>query len=262
MIGAITAGLFGGVVPPFSPSDFSNLELWLDASDTATITLSGSAVTQWNDKSASGYTFTQGTAAYRPQSGTRTQNGLNVLDFGTNDLLQCTSAASNWVFLNDGSDYTIVTAFKADSTSTTHFLSSTYGLSTGNTGFANYVQDDNTYQHVVVRAVGGTFAVNNVTSFTPATNFTYTSILSDPDNGTAANRSDIRFLQGSAIKNNASTLSVNGANPAAALRIGDPVAGTNIGLDGMFAEIIIYKQILSASNLLTVQQYLAAKWGV
>jgi hypothetical protein len=252
----------GASITPIIPTDLADLELWLDASDTSTITLSGSAVTQWDDKSGNSYSFTQATAAYRPASGTRTQNGLNVLDFGTNDLLQCTSASSDWKFLHDGSNYTIITAFKSDLTSTAQFLSSTYGLSTATNGFANYIQSNNNYEHVVTRSVGGTFAVNNVTSFTPSTNFTYTSILSDPDNGTAADRSDIRFLRGSAIKNNASTLSANTGNPATSLRIGDATPGENIALDGMFAEIIIYKQILSASDLLAIQQYIESKWGV
>ena len=85
--------------PPTSP--VAGYKAWYDASDTATITVSGSAVTQWNDKSGNGYNLTQSTAAYRPLSGTRTLNSKNVIDFdGSNDSLQA-ATASNWTFLSN-----------------------------------------------------------------------------------------------------------------------------------------------------------------
>jgi hypothetical protein len=62
--------------------------LWLDASDTATITESGGDVSQWNDKSGNGNNVSQATGINQPKTGTRTQNGLNVIDFdGTNEFL-------------------------------------------------------------------------------------------------------------------------------------------------------------------------------
>lgn len=64
---------------PFSPLDLSPA-LWLDASDAATITATGSAVDAWNDKSGAARHFT-GSGAFRPSTGTRTQNSLNVVDF-------------------------------------------------------------------------------------------------------------------------------------------------------------------------------------
>ena len=71
---------------PFSPLDLSPA-LWLDASDTATITASSGSVSQWDDKSGNGRNVTQGTAAAQPTTGTRTLNGLNVVDFDGNDFL-------------------------------------------------------------------------------------------------------------------------------------------------------------------------------
>jgi hypothetical protein len=43
--------------------------LWLDATDTSTITLNGSTVSQWNDKSGNGRNATQATAANQPAWG-------------------------------------------------------------------------------------------------------------------------------------------------------------------------------------------------
>lgn len=67
---------------------------WYDASDTTTITESGGAVSQLSDKSTNNYHATQVTAAKQPTTGTRTINGLNVLDFdGTDDSLAIAHSA-------------------------------------------------------------------------------------------------------------------------------------------------------------------------
>ena len=50
----------------FSPSQISNLNLWLDASDSATIDHTSNAVSQWNDKSENGNHATQSTEANKP----------------------------------------------------------------------------------------------------------------------------------------------------------------------------------------------------
>jgi hypothetical protein len=62
--------------------------LWLDAADASTITESGGAVSQWNDKSGNGRNATQGTVNRRPVV---TANGLaskSVITFdGTDDFM-------------------------------------------------------------------------------------------------------------------------------------------------------------------------------
>ena len=63
-------------VSSFQPTDIANCKLWLDASDTTKITLNESGVSQWTDKTANAYTFTQGTAANQPTSGVSTINSL------------------------------------------------------------------------------------------------------------------------------------------------------------------------------------------
>lgn len=59
--------LNGLLNPRFSPIDLPNLSLWLDATDPATIALSGSSVTQWSDKSGNANHATQGTAVRQPK---------------------------------------------------------------------------------------------------------------------------------------------------------------------------------------------------
>src|SRR3990167_8616268 len=65
------------------------LKLWLDASDTSTITSSGGLVSQWNDKSGNNNHAIQGTGAAQPGTGTVKQGGKNVITFdGTADFIQ------------------------------------------------------------------------------------------------------------------------------------------------------------------------------
>jgi hypothetical protein len=66
----------------------TNLLLWLDASDAATITSSGGLVSTWADKSGGGNNANQATGTKQPTTGSTTQNGKNVLAFdGTSDFM-------------------------------------------------------------------------------------------------------------------------------------------------------------------------------
>lgn len=71
----------------FNPKNIAGLQLWLDAADSSTIT-TGTGVSQWRDKSATGSVWGQTTANNQPATGTQTLNGKNVLVFdGSNDSL-------------------------------------------------------------------------------------------------------------------------------------------------------------------------------
>lgn len=64
-----------------NPTSVNGLQLWLDFSDTSSITLSGSNISQINDKSGNGFHGSQSTDANRP--GQATVNGLNCGDWGS-----------------------------------------------------------------------------------------------------------------------------------------------------------------------------------
>ncbi len=76
--------LFGGT-KLWTPSQLTTA-LWLDADSPSSITLNGTTVSQWSDKSGNGRHATQATTANQP---TYTDNGLNgkpVLTFSTDSL--------------------------------------------------------------------------------------------------------------------------------------------------------------------------------
>lgn len=60
----------------------ANLALWLDAEDAASITLNGSTVSQWNDKSGNGRNVSQATAALQPTYSATGMLGKPTLDWG------------------------------------------------------------------------------------------------------------------------------------------------------------------------------------
>jgi hypothetical protein len=78
---------FHGMPASFFPASIAGLTLWLDASDTGTITASGGAVSQWRDKSGNGNHATQGTEARQFTTGSATINGLNVLSGDGDDTM-------------------------------------------------------------------------------------------------------------------------------------------------------------------------------
>jgi len=69
------------------PTNVSQLVAWFDADDASTFTLSGTAVSEWRDKSGNGFAVSQGTANNQPAR-TGTVRGRACIDFdGTNDTL-------------------------------------------------------------------------------------------------------------------------------------------------------------------------------
>lgn len=63
------------------PKQIADLALWLDAADASTITLNGSTVSQWSDKSGNQRHVAQGTAALQPSYQAPGLNGYPVVDF-------------------------------------------------------------------------------------------------------------------------------------------------------------------------------------
>jgi hypothetical protein len=70
----------------FHPKNIPNLTLWLDAADSASISLSGSSVTQWSDKSGKGNNATQSTGAWQPTYSTTGLNGRPTITFASQQL--------------------------------------------------------------------------------------------------------------------------------------------------------------------------------
>lgn len=70
----------------FSPKSIASLEHWWDASDSSSVTLNGTTVSSWANKSI-GPALAQGTAAAQPTYQLSHVNGKNALTFDGGDVL-------------------------------------------------------------------------------------------------------------------------------------------------------------------------------
>ena len=101
-------------------------QLWLDASDSSTITLSGSSVTQWNDKSGNGNNMIPWTTFSNATVSINSQTNLNVLNFSATGVYQGTISNGPYP-----ADVYLVMALKD---TTTHVdVISVYSSNTGST---------------------------------------------------------------------------------------------------------------------------------
>ena len=222
-------GLFS---TPFSPIDLSPA-LWLDASDETTITESGGAVSQWDDKSGNGYHVAQGTSANQPTTGTRTVNGLNVIDFdGSNDSLV---DADGPTFSQPN---TIIVVAEFDDVS----------------GINNVVDGRINAQRNLLRA-----GSNNFLMYAG-------SVLSGGSPVTATPYAMVATFDGvsSSLRVNGSTVLTGnvGTQDFASIRIGAEFDGVGQELDGAVGEIIIVNGTLTAQQIADTETYLADKWGI
>lgn len=87
---------FFGAAQAWTPAQLgSTLSLWLDAEDTATITLNGSTVSQWDDKSGAGNHVSQATATAQPLYQAAGFNGKPCCDFDNVDDFLGNSSVTN-----------------------------------------------------------------------------------------------------------------------------------------------------------------------
>jgi hypothetical protein len=243
----------------FSPLSLS-AELWLDAADTTTLTVSGSAVSQWSDKSGNARHFVQSTGTAQPSTGLVTQNGRNVLGFDGGDSL-ANATASNFTFMSNGTNY-IAAIVMRFTTASRGFMGNAQGDS-GQRGVEFYGAASNALQHNVYIGSGTTRAISNAGSAF-GTSFRLLTILSDPDNATAAERSAMHYGTASAQKNNTQTGTPSATAPQARFRIGATIGDVaSFPMTGNVAEVILVSGAnATEANRVALVTYLTTKWGL
>jgi hypothetical protein len=105
----------GAPAPPWEPSDLADARCWLDASDSGTITLSGSSITLWEDKIGSNDaddavdTSNSKITTARPTIATAAQNSLDAVNFASTQRLDHNSSRA---MLKDRSHALVGMAFR------------------------------------------------------------------------------------------------------------------------------------------------------
>jgi hypothetical protein len=257
----LTRNLLSG---PTSP--VTGYRVWLDASDSSTITLSsGSNCSQWRDKSSNGYTWSQNTTLKQPQWNTRTQNGKALMDFnggfGDKQALLSDSSNATWTWTNDGdgSYFIVFSADVAENSMLTNNPNGSPGV--GFFWFTGAYAGWHLY-----RGVQGTSVIASGWSQpTMSTNTFYAmAALTDPTNGTPANRAYINLNGGTVYNQNTSSSSTSTSTPTGNLTIGGASNAPSNGdyFNGVIGEIIMYDSKLSDSDRDKNINYLKTKWGI
>ena len=240
----------------FTPASL-NPQLWLDASDTITITESGGSVSQWNDKSGNSSDAVQATGARQPTSGSATLNGLNVLSFDGGDFMTIgtTNLARNVV------GTTVYVMYKNSTDPTT--LRIPIRISTGGDGAALRITVDVGATSQKLRTGGRTLDANAIVNVTGSATIS-TSWLVQTSVYDYAN-TDL-FLYFNSVEDGSTTsfqTATTTSNTASTrTRIGSDLAPTPTAfLTGELAEILVFHDAHTAGQRQVVWQYLASKWG-
>lgn len=254
----------------FNPRSISGLSLWLDASDLSTITLNGSNVSEWRDKSGAGApAAAQGTAASQPAYDASGLNGRGTIDFATTRVMVFGSSTASFNYLHNSTGGTVFIVIRPGDSSDPNvyapFLMNNADTS-ANTGISLVFDDrvsasrNNALVAVVNRGVSGaqTAAIIPSNFFATANAYCVLSVAYDCGNATASSRLRA-YLNGTV---NATTNTVTNAaatgNASTNMTIGSVGGGTRAAV----AEMLFYQGVLSTSRRRTVEGYLGKKYGI
>ena len=219
----------------FAPSDISGYTSHWDFSDSASITLNGSDISQINDQNGT-YHMTQGSASLQPTVLSAAQNGLDVADFdGSDDRLEASP------MLPANSSYTKAVVVKFDNLTnpgnTIVIGRSTLWLNSGS--------NVNVWHNLV----------DEVTGSTTLSAGTWYIIMGTYDAATSDAYLYIDNVEdGSNLSAGAWDLSENYA------WLGD-IYGGNC-LNGQIAEAIVYNNAISSGDRTSLYNHLKTKWGL
>jgi hypothetical protein len=235
---------------PWSPALLPALALWLDADDDETITIDGSRVSQWRDKSGNGRHVGQADVSSRPLLSAWGFNSRDGLDFdGTNDFLQSAASLTTgtytgpfnviWAASRRGNGGTILTERSGALVGISQWLSinGAYFISSDGANYSsNHTMSETTF--AALDASGGVVAHLHSPSIR-----------------------DILFLNGS----QRSVLSATASNITGGtshFRIGAREGGVGQRWDGLVLEIVVTLEALGDEDRQRLEGYLAHKWGL
>jgi len=229
---------------------------WYDAADSATITHTSGAVSQWNDKSGNNNHATQATSTVRPTTGSATLGGLNAVAFrlgdGTNKQflaapnhatlnLDPSGGANVFAvmkylgFSNNGSTSVNAAVCKGQLLS----ASAAYGIRVGSSNQLGYQAGSN--------------------SQASTSNFSNQEILFSGTGDFAGNTSRI-YVDG-LLKTTVNPSGAFTSDNTDLLYIGrDNSSGRHANVD--FGEILILGGVISEANRQKIEGYLAHKWNL
>lgn len=238
LVGSMKGSLSGVYDESFSPSDIDGLQLWFDASDTATITKSSGLVSQWNDKSNNGYSVSG--ATNKPAYALTSLNGIGVISFdGLNDKLLRSGVPMSSFFSGTGTTVFIIKKFNSGVVE--FAIGDTVSNTTNRISFEGGNRADlpnDTTSKLISTSTTGSWKIFTVNRSTSEVVLYYDGV------------EKVRA-------SNSNTLS------SATVQISMGVANNGFNFGNVdIAEIIIYNKTLSSLEMNMIGDYLASKWSL
>ena len=227
----------------FKPTDVSGLLLWLDTSDTSTITEATNLVSQIDDKTSNNNDATQSVEVEKPITNTRTIGGLNALDYdGTDHNLTISGFSAN---LGKAATFSYFVVFQAD------VLTSNRTIISSTLAYADRTVTILSSSEIRSGVFDGVSYVGASTAFTDTTGPHLLSVTYDGA-GTIN-----QWLDGVASAGTNMPFAKSSANT----RIG-ALTNNSSNFDGIIASVLVYDSVLSTTDRTAVEAYLTAKYSL
>lgn len=235
-----------GVPVYVDPRSYSGLSMWFDASDTSTIT--GSPVSQWNDKSGNNFHLVQPTAGQRPTTGA-VVNTRNCISFHGD-----TGATSQWMYVAGvtNTPNTVIVVFK----SATATWADWDGIFSWRSSSSDKVSNS--------ASSGGVYGKNGTALVYTTGTATGVKLNGLDGNLTSFNDFNTGIAYGSGITVANATYYTDDISPGGSNNfvVGADAFGA-VGArhaNGDLCEIIVYNRALEVIELLTIHTSLYVKW--
>ena len=262
---------------PGNPGEGYTTLLWLDASDTGTITDTGGLVDQWDSLEGRSLSFT-GSGATRPTTGVASQNSLNGIRFA-GDYLTSTLVNTGFGEMHQAAEFNVFVVFNpgvvADPNASYGIMGDCAGSSSAKTGYSLIWSDltsfsrNETIQHVIGAGLSSSppnraaLDLVEANGSSPVQTPQQIAVEYDLDNATYADRS--RFYPGGSLTGAGGN--IHTATPSAvtgsshSFQIG--AVGNNVLPATMdIFEIIVVVGPNDTTFRQDIEAYLASKWGL
>jgi hypothetical protein len=236
----------------FSPNSIGNLQAWFDAADSSTVTVSGSSVTQWRDKSSNAYSVGQPTASNQPSYSYNIQNKKNGIQFSTISFLF--AAGSSMPNFTTGSATSVFIAAKNASTNTGWNIFNTIWFIGINGGTTRYHLSFNQ------NTTDGTTLYTNGTLVGQVTSNAVAPSSNAIVGFTASSTSATIHTNGSSDTYAGTTLPA--ANNTTYFIFGDARNAESVSSDTVIYEMVGYNVQVNLRQRQQIEGYLAWKWGL
>lgn len=219
---------------PFQPNYITGLQLWLDASDSGTLSLSGSSVTAWQDKNTPAKTTTL--SATKPVQVIGSLNSLNTVQFTG---ASSTSLSASLATAIGTGNITMIALWK---TTTGAIAQAVTGLGAGpGMGYNNSSSRYNVYDFGVVESQYAGLGVNTWLIQVGQRQSGAMNVFVNGNSPTTT---------GSSTNNFTNTSMTVGAGPVGLFTTGE------------IAETLFYNTLITPFDRQKVEGYLAWKWGI